>query len=311
MTLSIQATFWNHPLLLVGCLALLLSGCIGLDAYPIAARAGDTITLPLGSPERMARNNTSVLFEDSEGNIHDLTGDVRAIFKLYPDRASKAWDSSGTVALVSSALHEPWLTVMALDLPASLPVGTGTLRVTSSADYPEVSAHINAVPLRLEILPGAGVSNPLEYVLGTTASSTATGDLRALEPRTTVTINNTSRGTNLYGAIEIKARIGTTKGVQLSPSHVRVIMEDLTVVSESRRTWFWDMDNGEDYTVVLISPEGWLADYEAHFKVVFKQAAIVGTPTITSVRYFDLNGAEVVGPPAEQYTVIVDNGYDG
>jgi hypothetical protein len=288
--------------------ALLLSGCIGLDAFPIAARAGDTVTLALGSPEGMNRNNTSVSFEDSQGGIHDLTANQRGIFKLYPDKASKAWDSSATSTLVSSARHEAWLTVMALDLPSSLPAGAGTIRVTTTADYPTINAHINDVPIRIEILPGAGMSNPLEYVFGSTPATTSFGDVQDLEPRNSVAIHTDSSGTNLFGAIEIKLHIETDKGTNLAPSNVRVLMEDLMIITESRRNWFWDLDNGQDYTVTLLSPLGWLAENEAHFKIVFKQASVVGTPTITSIRYFDVNGAEVVGPSANQYTIVVDNG---
>ncbi len=309
MTVSTQKTLWNCWVLISTFVAIiLLPGCTGLDAFPIAARAGDTITLALGSPEGMGRDNTSVSFEDAQGGIHDLTTDMRGIFKLYPDPASKAWDSSDTFTLVSNARHEPWLTVMALDLPSSLPVGAGTIRVTTTADYPTINAHVNDVPIRLEILPGAGTPNPLEYVFGSTPTSTAFGNVQDLEPRHSVAVHTDSGGANMFGAIEMKLHIETDKGTNLTSSNVRILMEDLMIITESQRNWFWDLDSGQDYTVTLISPLGWLADYEAHFKIIFKQASVVGTPTITSIRYFDVNGAEVTGPSTSQYTIIVDNG---
>lgn len=307
MTVSVRKVFWNQRVLVVAFLVHLLAGCIGLDAYPVAARAGDTVTVALGSPDGMTRANTTVVFEDSQGAVHDLTGNLRGIFKLYPDRASAAWDSIPTSALVNSSQHEPWLTVMALDLPPILPAGAGKLRVSSSADYPSINAHINNVPIRLEILPGSGAPNPLEYVFGNTPESTSYGDLRMLEPRTSVTVRPSGNGSTVYGAIEIKLHIETNKGTALTPTQVRVLMEDLTAVTESQRSWFWDLDNGQDYTITLISPSGWLAESEARCRVVFKQADIVGTPAITSIRYFDVNGMETTGPDAGNYSLVVDS----
>jgi hypothetical protein len=300
--------FWNCRGLIASLAALWLSGCIGLDAFPVAARAGDTVTLALGSPEGMNRGNTTVAFEDFQGNTHDLTANVRGIFNLFPDKASKAWDSPSTAQLVSSARHEAWLTVMALDLPASLPVGTGTIRVSSAAIYPNINAHVNDVPIRLEILPGTGISNPLEYVFGIEPSSAAFGNIQDLEPRPSVAVYTNSTGSNLFAAIEIKLHIETNKGIELVPSDVRVLMEDLMIITESQRNWFWNLDNGQDYTITLLSPYGLLTEYETRFKVVFNRTRVANTPTITSIRYFDINGVEVVGPPADQYTIIIDNG---
>jgi len=123
-----------------------------------------------------------------------------------------------------------------------------------------------------------------------------------------VTVHTDSSGPTLYGAIEVKLHIETDKGTTLAPPDVRVLMEDLMIITDSHRNWFWDINNGRDYTVTLISPIGWLAEYEARFKVAFKRATVVGTPTITSVRYFDINGVEVTGPDATQYMIVVDNG---
>lgn len=308
MTLSIHKLVWNYRAIAVVFTVMLVSGCVGLDAFPIAARAGDTITLALGSPEGMNRSDTTVTFEDSQGGVHDLTANVRGIFKLLPDKASKAWDASSTSTLVSSAKHEPWLVVMALDLPASLPVGAGTIRITTSADYPSVSAHINDVPIRLEILPGVGMPNPLEYVFGTLPTSTAFGDVQALESRPSVSVQTDGSTSSLFGAIEIKLNVETDKGANLTSSNVRVVTEDLTVVTGSRRNWFWDVYNGQEYTILMLSPVGLLADYEVRFKLVFKQANVIGAPTITSIRYYDADGAEVSGPGINQYAITVDSG---
>lgn len=308
MTLSANQAFWNHRAWIIALLSHLLTGCIGLDAHPVAARAGDTVTLALGSPDGMTRSNTTVSFEDVDGGMHDLTANVRGIFKLYPDRASAAWDSSLTSTLVTSARHEPWLTVMALDLPQSLPAGVGRLHINSTAAYPGINAHINDVPVRLEILPGSGTANQLEYVLGSTPDSTAYGDITLLEPRPSVAVRPADGTANLYGAIEMKLRVETNRGTELSEPNVRVVMEDLTVATESRRTWFWNIDNGQDYTITLVSPLGWLTESEARFKIVFKQAQVIGTPAITSIRYFDVDGTEIVGPAIDRYTVVVENG---
>jgi len=57
--------------------------------------------------------------------------------------------------------------------------------------------------------------------------------------------------------------------------------------------------------VIVSSMTGLLKYYEARFSVVLHSSiSFSGTPTVTSIRYFDLNGNEVVGPVTD-YTVAM------
>jgi hypothetical protein len=59
---------------------------------------------------------------------------------------------------------------------------------------------------------------------------------------------------------------------------------------------------------MLLSPTGRLRYYEPRFSIVLinnstQAISFTATPVITSVRYFDINGNTVAGPPISSYTV--------
>src|SRR3989344_8088200 len=141
-------------------LAMAVSGCISLKTFPQAARGGDTVALSVGSADGMARANTTAAFvSDSAPDAPvNLTPGIRGIFRLYADKASSIYaGGSNTRYVVSTSGHEPWVTIMVVDLPQGLPSGPGEVRVTTTATYPTIGSHINDFPVSLEILPGTGV----------------------------------------------------------------------------------------------------------------------------------------------------------
>jgi hypothetical protein len=59
---------------------------------------------------------------------------------------------------------------------------------------------------------------------------------------------------------------------------------------------------------MLLSPTGKLRYYEPRFSIVpinnqDQVISFAGTPTITSVRYFDINGNQVAGPLPSDFVV--------
>jgi len=300
------------------CASLLLgAGCTALNPFPRAAKMGDTVALAVGSPIGMTRANTTATFtSDVPGPTFgvpvDITSSIRAIFKLYADKASEVYQSgSNTGILVGSAGHEQWVTIAAIDLPITgLTVGAGNVRFNTTAVYPGVDIHINNVDIPLEILAGTGSRQSFDYQVGN--FSVVDGDLGRLEARPRAVFGPAYPSAFCpcpdYGAIEVKVNMPTNFGPTIPPEFVQVIEEDLTVNTASNRNVLYGLNNGEDLTVILTSLTGKLKYYEARFSVALRAASFTATPTVTSVRYFDLNGVEITGPlptPGGDYGVVM------
>ena len=309
--------------LIISCicvLGILSAGCTALNTFPNAARSGDTITLAVGSPDGMTRANTTATFAP-DANLDkipdvtpvDITPSIKSIFKLYADRASSVYQfGSTTGSLTNSAGHEPWLTVVALDLvapdlPLGLPVGPGIIQFDTTATYPGIGSHINDVPISIEILPGTGSSANFDYELG--IGATETGDLTALEalPRAEFGPEYPSPSCPCpsYGAIEVKVNMPTSFGPVLTSTFMRVLLDDMTPDTGSGRGMSYGLVNGQDLTVMITSLSGALKYQEARFSIVLHSVvSFSGTPTITSIRYFGLDGLELSGPVTD-YTAAL------
>lgn len=282
-----------------------INGCTAMHPFPNVARGGDTVALAVGSPADMTKTNTTATFtSDIDGVVVDITTNIRSIFKLYADPASKVYETNGnTDDLVFSSKHSPWITIVALDLPQGLTVGAGNIAFNTTATYPDVGSHINNLLIPLEIVAGTGSPNSFTYEFG--IGSQLAGDLTNLESQQVAvfgpTIPSVACPCPDYAAIEVKATIPTALG-SLYPSLIKVIPEDLTVATISGRN-FTQGVNGQNITAIFTSNTQKLKYYEAQFSVALNSlSSFTGTPTINSVRYFDIDGNEVTGPVAD-YTV--------
>ena len=70
----------------------LMQGCVAVQTFPTAARAGDTLTLAVGSPDGMTKTNTSVQFVSGS---YTTALPIRAIIRLKPDNTSYGAKCSG------------------------------------------------------------------------------------------------------------------------------------------------------------------------------------------------------------------------
>lgn len=293
--------------LLVSIFVVGLCGCTALKTFPQAARAGDTITLAVGSADGMSRANTTANFvSDAEPGVdYDLTGGIRSIFRLYADKASSLYASGSTPRfIVDTSGHEPWITVMVVDLPQGLPTGSGKVNVTTTATYPTIGSHINDKPIDLEILPGVGAAADLTYEFG--LGSTMLGDLGLLEAQPHAQVMPMfpqAQAWPLYGAIEIKLQVPTSVGTA-----VRVVTDDMRVATSSNLNVITRRDSNGDLTVIFVNHTGKLRYYEPRFSIVLidnpdQQNIFLATPTITSVSYFDIDGNTVSGPLGSSFLV--------
>lgn len=295
-------------------LAMGISGCISLKTFPQAARGGDTVALAVGSADGMARSNTTAAFvsDAAPSAPVNLTPGIRGIFRLYADKASSIYAVGSTTSyVVNSSGHEPWVTIMVVDLPQGLPSGPGEVRVTTTATFPAIGSHINDRPISLEILPGTGTPSDLAYEFG--IGSGMPGDLTQVEAQPyaqVLPVFPSSTSWPVYGAIEMKLHVPTSAGTALDPPQLRVLVDDMSGSTSSSLNTTYRHDGNQNLTVMLLSPTGKLRYFESRFSIVPRNnenqvISFVGTPTIISVRYFDINGNQVAGPAVSDFVVRI------
>ena len=303
MTVNIRSIIISG--LVIGIFAAGMQGCTALKTFPQAARGGDTVALAVGSADGMTRANTTAEFiSDSDQVSHNLTPGIRGIFKLYADQASSVYaGDSNTKDIVNTSGHEPWVTIVVVDLLQGLPLGPGKVNISTTATYPTIGSHINDFPIDLEILSGTGTPSDLRYEFGLGESQQ--GDLSLLEsmPHAQVIPDFPQSGWPLYGAIEMGLNVPTTAGTQ-----VRLVPDNLGItMPTSISTTYSLRDSNQDMTVMYLSPYGRLLYYAPRFSLVLVDldgdGAFLTTPVINYVRYYDTDGNEIAGPLVTEYTV--------
>lgn len=292
----------------------LMQGCVAVQTFPTAARAGDTLTLAVGSPDGMTKTNTSVQFVSGS---YTTTLPIRAIIRLKPDNTSYvgAFDAfTSTIQWQSS--HAPWLSVLVIDLPVGLPVGVATLNVTTAGQYFS-GANVNTTPIAVEIISGTGTPNPFSY--SPFGFGAQPGDLSDLEALPQVVIRpkqNTSLSVTVtpVAAIELKVNVPTTNlsGGSIPATDLKIIADDLLYPSSNQVQMNWSRQ-GDEYTVNFVSPSGTLYYFQTRFSIVLSgnsnyQFATTPGPSVISVKYFDVNGNAVTTaqPAVSQYTAKIE-----
>lgn len=274
-----------------------LTGCTAVQPFPTGAKAGDTISLAVGSADGMRRDNTTVEYTpDDTGVPRDISSAIRAIVKLTPDKASSTYQASLAKYIPYYSGHETWLTVLFLDLPQDLTVGSGLLDITTAATYPSTDTHINDVRIPLEITGTGGAPNPFYFYMN---GSGTPANLAGLEPLPNIEVqpvfeNNTAYP--LYGAAEIVIEI---PGLESIPDYsVNIIPADMEGVTRSQTRMFWTRD-GERITLFYASPSASMKYYEASSTIVLLNGySFEGLdPVIHSTRFFDESGEEVTDTP--------------
>lgn len=295
-------------------LLILLNGCANISTTPHAARSGDTIILSLGSPDGLDQDTVVVMYySDSDPtNPIDITSGVTALFKMYPDQTSFAWLESDAFIVGPRGGHGPWTYVMTLNLPLGLPVNTGHIEITSNpgATYPRYATKPDAIDIALEILPGTGTPSTFDYA--TFSGDTEPGRLNRLKGRPQVVVKppvlpEGEGYLSSYGAVEMEVNIPITSndGSPVVDDGIAVVLDPQPDNIFTQTQLLWKRDN-DDFKIMLVSPKG-LYQHQVRVSVVplFPNYPylISGTPTLTSIKYFDLNGRPAGGATP---SVVVD-----
>lgn len=301
--------------LMVSVVLIVLSGCVAFQPFPNVFRAGDTITLAVGSADGMTKDNIEVrlfykmtieeVIDYDTAPYTDLTSNVVEVFKLYPDKTSKAWLSSDAVATSVRSGHGSWLSIIAINLPSTLSDGIGVIKVITDPgiDYPHYNPLVDDIDISVTILPDPdGAPNPLDYAIA--GGNPAAGDLSKLKMLSQIVVRppkpSQDEVFDVYGGIEVKVTAPMTDllGGQVLDEGLRVIMDPQPDHEASQLSRSWAR-TGNDFTVYMVSPVG-MKYHEARFSIVplFPDYLYLfsGPPNIQSIKYYDLNGDEVTGP---------------
>lgn len=148
-----------------------LGGCAGTQSFGTAARAGDTVVLPVGWLN-LKRQNLTVTIADANSIVTTYSPGsdaVRAVANLYPDPSSLAVVSSRTKTglgpggningWVTGQDREWWQSIIMLNLPSSLAPGIATINIVDSAGA-------SIPPLTVTVLPGTGSPSSFEATFG-------------------------------------------------------------------------------------------------------------------------------------------------
>ena len=243
---------------------------------------------------------------------------VKSVFNLYADRKSQAVTNPGNSYwdLLETSGHEPWITLMAVDLPTTgLTVGAGFLMVDTPATYPTTALHVNQIPIELEILPGTGTPHPLSYQIGANPVTAVGGDLRDIEAVHHVTVKpNYDRSFvyPTYAAIELTLKFAVDG---TPPSEYQLISDDVSLYTGSGRNIIQKV-LGYELTVFYISPNGLLTYFEPRFSIVPLPAKALSrtapstmptvAPTVSDVKYYDIDGNLIAGPPTSDYAIVME-----
>ncbi len=295
----------------------LIYGCVALQPLPTAARAGDTITLAVGSADGMTTSNTTVEFfaPGVDPDVNPELGTpvpVRKVLRLLPDKTSHAWLASAP-SISRRSSHGAWLSILVVDLPTGLPEGSGTIRVatTSEVKYPRFAATPNGLSIPITILAGTGSPNSFSY--SAIDGSSSQGDLLEVEslPHAVIKPEVLAEGSaesESYGAIELDVTVPISDlgGGTVVDGGIAVILDDQPQNISNQTNLIWKR-TGDNFTIMLVSPVG-MYSYEARISIVPKfpeyYYQISGTPVLNSITYYDLNGVVDTSAPAATISMV-------
>ena len=155
---------------LLAAILFVAGGCTATRSFPVAARPGDMVILPVGWNKNLTRQNITVTITPSSGSPVTLgpnDPNIRAVVNLYPDPVSRLIVGTetnqdlgvGATTYGASIQQETtgqdkdwWETVVYVRLPATLPAGNAAIDVAVPQGL------ITAQPIQVEILPISGTT---------------------------------------------------------------------------------------------------------------------------------------------------------
>jgi hypothetical protein len=206
--------------------------------------------------------------------------------------------------------HATWLTVISLDLPPSVPVGTGTIKVIPTRPdviYPQLTGNISGVDITMEVIAGQGTPNPFKYKpfsIGNPISRT----LSDLEPAPQVIVippDITVPG--CCGSIEFKLTAPwlSPSGDPVPDSEIFVIKDAQNKIAIRKQISLLYARNSDVFTVMFVTPKR-MDNKQSRFTITSKPGNTLGGVTLDSITYYNNDGLEIAGPAPNEYKIAVD-----
>ena len=268
------------------------NGCVGLNTFPMTARAGDTITIGIGlgyihggETDKMKKVNTQVIISDGGSVNYQLTnvdggnGFVRAVFNLFPDPRSNvsnynSWLTTPTIE------GQPFETVVAVDLPPNIPNGAYTVEVVATDG---AAGTLQPFITNLQIVGQGGSSNNFQDEFGLSWSlgelvNCPYGQVRFTPSATPV------------GAVELAISFDETK---VNAADIRVVQPRINM--DGQRTFFWQAQAGGTVYVYILAPQGVTDTGVLKFDIVHPKGTLYPNFSSLSTKVFDVNGNVIPG----------------
>lgn len=310
-------------------LVFLLSGCVAFQPFPHTVRAGDTITLAIGSVDGASRSNITIEYYSDSDPLSpiDLTSGVRSVLKLFPDKTSHAyWSQAGEFGtdnmnyLTRLSGHGPWQSVIVVDLPLTLPPGTGNIQVSLGPDvvYPDTLRKVDDVTIAMEILDNGaggaaqGGAHEFEYHQTAFNSNSTVGDLSELEQTRQVLVRVLPNLFVSHAAVSAAEYMLTVPIVdtglndvtnQVGNTDMVVVLDDQANLIKNQTNLIWSR-SGSVVKVIVVSANGGQDPSNIRFSVLLSNLDLGPTNgwvisdfvSLDSVQYFNVNGEATTGP---------------
>lgn len=266
-------------------------GCTATRSFPVAARGGDMVVLPVGWNQDLSRQSVTVTITPSLGasiTYGPNDPNIRAIVNLYPDPVSKLVVGTETdqelgvgANLYGASINDQitaadkdwWNTVVYLRLPSNVPQGDAQIDITGPQGL--VTQH----PIVVEILPAAGTTtggDPFN-------SAELEQQLASLERADHYLIDFVGSAVPHAIQVEFSHTLGVGKPWVANPRG------DIKNVAWS--------DDGANLRVLLTPTHGQTPAQLAHFR--FYIAGGISDLRVTQVKAYDVNGNPIPDIVAE------------
>lgn len=282
---------------------LALQACTAVNTFPMAARAGDTVSVMVGGSEQARKETISVTLQDSLGQTWDLQalGLVRSVFNLRMDGRAVGMHYSSYLDSDSSWLigrHEPVQTVLVADLPTNVSPGAATMTIALNVND-NSSGIADPFTVNIDIVPGTGSSDEfLRQADGYEGGRAA--QLGKLEPapHAKITFDSTT-----IGAASLK--IGFNNAT-LNGNDITVYVPEAAVRAPSsafgatQRMVYWRQD-GQYLYVDVIAPQGITGKYLQIFVIHPQGSGIQPNFSLSEFSAYDINGQAISVQPTLEY----------
>jgi len=264
-------------LLFSGLLLFFSAGCAALETFPLAARAGDTVSLFLGvgNFKQMSTDTSTVEMYPVSDPATKYYPTLRSIFYVYPDPTSKVVNYPPSTMLNGITSGDNYQAIAVIDLPANVPPGRYKVAVDGSS-------------VDLEVLSGVGRSHDFTDIFNVPE------DIRNLEPAPQVNI--AFDGGFQIGAVELVVDYDETV---IAPADLNVVLfpvnQGAGTFGDFQDMLFWREKNGT-LKISVLCPAG-VPSEDIHLAIVYPAGVSNPGISLISSSVLDLGGNVLSGVP--------------